>query len=193
MYISLPEVKKYLKIDSSDDDSLLVSFISDAQSAVDSFCLRTFEAAADSTRYFDALRDVDGRRLKLDRDLCAITSITNGDGATVTTGQYTTLPRNDTPFYAIQLKASSGINWQWENDPEGAIAVTGRWAYSTTVTDKFPLAFVCKRLVAYFYHQRGNNADLDRAVVVGNSTLLPASLPADIQKLLLPARRGVAA
>ena len=127
-YTDTASTKLLLGLSGSGDDALLSTLITAAQAAIDLHFLRTFEASANTTRHFDASRDVSGRRLNLDRDLCAVNSVTNGDGTTVTTAQYTLLPRNDTPYYAIQLLSSAGISWTYEDDPEGAIAISGKWA-----------------------------------------------------------------
>lgn len=180
MYCTVSDLKTYLSISESTDDTLLLSLIEDAQSIIDAETRRTFELpAADATRYFDAAADVKNETLYLDRDLYSITSITNGDGTTVGASSYVTEPRNDKPYYAIRLKQSGGVRWNYLEDSENAIAVTGRWCYSNT-----PPALierVCKRLAAYLYRQRENANDLDRALVVGNATVLPQQLPQDIR------------
>ena len=72
-------------------------------------------------------------------------------------------------------------------DSENAITVTGKWAYSTSAPSD--IAHVCKRLAAYIYRQKDNAGDLDRAVIAGNSTILPAQIPSDIRLMLTPYKR----
>ncbi|GIV82782.1 MAG: hypothetical protein KatS3mg051_2136 [Anaerolineae bacterium] len=188
-YATLAELKAYLGITGTTDDMLLTDLLVRSQAIIDAATQRTFEATADSTRYLDAVEDVDGRVLWLDRvgDLAQITSITNGDGSSVASSEYVTEPRNQAPYYAIQLKASSSVAWTYSDSPENAIAITGRWAYSVTPPDD--IVHACIRLAAYLYRQKDNATDLDRPVIAGNVTLLPAQLPADIQSLLAPYRR----
>jgi hypothetical protein len=182
------ELQNYLGLTSSSDNELLNGFLLASQQMIDAETGRTFEAAGDSTRYFDAVMDVEGATLYLGNyDLCAITTITNGDGGSITGSHHVTEPRNTTPYYAIKLKASSGKSWTYSTDPENAISVTGRWAYSTIAPASIVQA--CKRLAAYLYRQKDNAGDLDRALVVGNSTILPGQIPADIHALLRPYRR----
>ena len=181
MYCSISDVKQLVGVSESGDDALITALIPAAQAAIDLYFLRTFEASANTTRYFDALRDVSGRRLNLDRDLCSINSITNGDGTTVTTGQYTVYPRNETPYYAIQLLASSGINWQYTNDPEGAIAISGKWAYSTTAPAS--VSYLCTWLAAEMYRMK-DNIPVAGAGVAAATSILAGDLPADIRILL---------
>ena len=188
-YCGVDELKEYLGIESATDEPMLLTFLATAQRTIDSYCARTFEATADTVRTFDSQRDVDGYTLTVDSDLCAITSIVNGDGTTISNSHYVTEPRNATPYYAIRLKASAGNVWTStvSGDSENAITVTGKWAYSTSAPSD--IAHVCKRLAAYIYRQKDNAGDLDRAVIAGNSTILPAQIPNDIRLMLTPYKR----
>ena len=188
-YCGVDELKEYLGVTGATDDAMLLTLLAAAQRTIDSYCARTFEATADTVRTFDSQRDVDGYTLTVDSDLCAITSIVNGDGTTISNSHYVTEPRNETPYYAIRLKASAGKVWTStvSGDSENAITVTGKWAYSTSAPSD--IAHVCKRLAAYIYRQKDNAGDLDRAVIAGNSTILPAQIPSDIRLMLAPYRR----
>jgi hypothetical protein len=191
-YTTVSALKTYLGVVGNTDDALLTALIARAQAIVDAYCGRTFEAAQDSTRKLDAKLSVstDKRTLYVERDLCAITSITNGDGVSVGAAEYVTEPRWETPFYGITLKRESNIRWTWDNTPEDAITVVGRWAYSATAPADIVQA--TERLAAYLYRQKDNMSDLDRAIAVNaNTTLLPQSLPRDVQLILAPYRRAV--
>ena len=184
-YCSLAQMKTYVGATDNDDDALLTDCITRAEAVIDRATKRRFEATADSTRTFDAQQDVAGRTLYLDADLCAITSITNGDGAAITALQVVSEPRNHAPYYALTLKASTGLAWTYETDPEDAISVTGRWAYSTTPPADIEQA--CVRLAAWLYRQKDSSSDLDRPMVsMDGATLLPAQIPADVQRMLQP-------
>lgn len=193
-YSSLSDFKAYRGIaeDTDDDDDLISSLLESAQSIIDAYCHRTFEASTDATRTFDAVENVYGRTLWIDGDLCAIKKVTNGDGAEVEDDDYVTEPRNETPYYALKLKASSGVYWRANNDgdPENAISVTGKWAYSQEAPSD--IAHACLRLAAHLYDQKDNAGDMDRPVVVNAvTTILPSRLPADVIDLLKPYRRLV--
>lgn len=189
MYIDLATLKRYLGITSTNDDTLLTECITRAQALIDDHTARTFEAAADTTRTFDAVADVDGPLLFLDDDLCQITSVTNGDGVVVAANEYTTQPRNETPYHALRLLASAGKSWTYEDDHEDAISIVGRWAWSVTAPVAIQQATI--RLASYIYRQKDTSNDLDRTVVVGNSTLLPSELPSDLTQMLDYYRRLV--
>lgn len=188
-YTTNTKVKLLLGETSASDDALLTTLIAQAQDMIDVFVGRTFEADSDSTRTFDSERDVCGYRLWLDHDLAAITSITNGDGTVLTTSQYTTEPRNDTPYYAIRILSSTGQYWQANSttgDPEDAISIAGRWAYSITAPDGIVRA--CEEWAVLLYKQRDSSSDLNRTVIAGNSTILPAGLSEATRKYLTDMR-----
>lgn len=178
-YTDKTAVKAYLGIATTDDDALLDALIPRAQAVIDAKTGRTFEAATDTVRYFAAC-DVVGATLYLDADLCAITSIVNGDGETLT--EYTTQPRNRKPWHSLTLK--DGM-WSTVDD----IAITGRWAYMQTADAS--IQHIAIRLTSWLYRQKDNHTDMERTTVVGNMTILPARLPADIEEMLHPYRRLV--
>jgi len=185
-YASITDLTVYLGIDESTaDDGLLTQLLARAQAAIDTYTRRTFEATADATRWH-TLDNVWGRQLQLDGDCCAITSITNGDGATVDAGEYHTMPRNRTPYYAVELWPDSAV--AWDADSSGQIAVTGRWAYST----KAPADVVhaCVRLAAWMYRQKDNTGN-DAPIIAGDVTILPTRIPSDVQLMLAPYRRAL--
>jgi len=187
-YCTTAQVKTYLNITVSTDDTLLTDLIARAQQTIDTCCLRTFEAAADSARAFDAVRDVRGRTLYLDADLCAITSITNGDGTALAVTDYVTEPRNRTPYHAITLRSDSDEEWVYDSQHESAITVTGRWAYSVSAPND--IVWACIRLVAWLYQQRDTGADVDRVMLSNDGLLLlPQQMPRDVLALLTPYRR----
>jgi hypothetical protein len=186
-YTTTNEVKRYLGITSDDDNDLVADFITAAMAMIDNHTGYTFEAATDAARTFDAVADVEGAMLYVD-PLAAITSITNGDGTTVTSGQYTTQPRRFTPYYAIKLLSSSNVSWTYTTDPENAISITGRWAYSTTAPA--PIAQACKRLAGWLYRQKDTNADTDRPILAGDgNVIMPSRMPNDITAILNEYRR----
>lgn len=186
MYATLADLTAYLGIDTSTaDDGLLSQFLTRAQAAVDGICHRTFEASADSTRHYD-YRSVDDYTLHLDTDLCAITSVVNGDGIAIGAASYTTEPRNMTPFYALRLRSVVGLAWDgWNSD----IAVTGRFAYSTQAPADVAHATV--RLAAWMYRQKDNTGS-DAPMIAGDVTILPARIPSDVEALLAPYIRRLA-
>jgi hypothetical protein len=193
-YTTAALCKTYMGITTSTDDTLIGTLIVRAQAMVDSYTHRTFEASANSTKFFNSRFDVYGRTLYFSDGLEAatITTITNGDATVIVVNtDCTTLPANGTPIYGLQMLASSTQIWQQTpaGDDERAISIVAKWAYSLTAPDDIVAATI--RLVAFLYRQRESNADLDRAVSVGDGmVLLPGRLPADIAAILEPYRRN---
>lgn len=189
-YITLAQVRAYLKLGAAEtaDDAFLTDLAARAQSLIDAHCQRTFEASADVTHYLDARADVDGPTLWLRAEFCQLTSVTNGDGSVVTPSQYVTEPRNTMPYYALRLKAATGLVWTYDTSPENALAVVGRRAFALTAPDV--VAQACLRLTAWLYRQKDTSADVDRPLLTdAGVTILPMALPKDVQQMLLPYRR----
>lgn len=193
-YCTIADVKAYTGVAATADDVLIGSLITRAQDIIDKETLRTFEAAADSTRYFDA--DLDTTDYLLDwthygLDLCQITSVTNGDGTVITANQYVTEPRHATPWYGIRLKASTGLWWMPDTnaDSQNAIAIVGRWAYSITPPDEIKHA--CIRLVTFLYRQKDSGV-FDVVMVPGSGEMVvPQGMPKDVAVVLQHYRRLV--
>lgn len=154
-YLSTATLKTYLGITSTADDTLLATLITEAQRTIDRMAGTTFEIASDSTMYFDARANVRGRDLFFGRWCASITSITNGDGVAVSSSNYVTEPRNATVYHGVRLLGSSTVTWTWTTDPENAIAVVGKWGYSTTAPAD--IAEATKYLAAYAYRSRDNS------------------------------------
>lgn len=183
------ELKPYLGIavSNTNDDALLTAMIASAQQAIENEVQRRFEVSADSTRYFTPGRDTCEGELYFDEDLAQITSVVNGDGVTITSVQYALIDRNRTPYYAVRLKASYGLYWTYTNDPEDAIAVTGRWGWS--VTPDGAIKHVCKRIVGFLY--RGKDAQTYDHTAFSELGVIRIrhQIPQDIIALLDPYRR----
>jgi len=181
-YCTTTEVKRYIATDKDTDDALIDELITRASQRIDTYCQRVFVAEG-ATRVFDAVQQVDGRTLLVDDDLLAVERITNGDGEDVAASAYVLLPANTTPKWAIKLKASSGVSWTYQTDPEDAIEVEGTWGYANTQPDDIHHAAI--RLTAWFYHQRQAPFETQGMPELGLVTV-PADLPADIKALLDP-------
>ncbi len=194
-YTTTALVKTYLSITTSNDDTLIGTLVTRAQAFIDRYTHRTFEASANSTKYFDSIRDVNGYMLTFGRaglELADVpTTVTNGDAVVlVNNTDYVVVPANTTPYYGLEMLQSSSNVWTYTNpgNHQRAISILGKWAFSLTAPDDIVAATI--RLTAFFYRQRESNADLDRPVSVGDGmVLLPGKLPSDIAAMLEPYRR----
>lgn len=176
------------------DNGLLDQALADAQAFIEGpgGAGRSFQVEADTTRTLDAIGDVDNYLLTLylDEDLCAITSITNGDGTTVDPSLYVPNPRNTTPWYSLQFKWVASTAWTFATSPENSISITGRWGYATSAPPDIHRAH--KRLAAWFYRSKSSQSDVDRPLLTpGGVTILPSKIPGDVMAILEPYRRRV--
>lgn len=169
------------------DNSTITHCLNAAQAQIDRYTHRTFEASTTAARYFDAVEDVDGRTLYLDADLAEITSVTNGDGASLTSTSYVTRPVNDTPYREIRIRSGSANAWTYTTEPESAITVVGKWAYSTTAPSDIVQATV--RLANYMYTQKDAGVFDVTVYPEAGAVTVPQGLPRDVQEILAPYRR----
>ena len=194
-YLTVAALKTYLGIQSSADDSLLADIVHEAQHVVEDYCNRTFEAAADTTRYYNALDIRYGGRvdafqntLLLDVDLCQLTTVVNGDTNTIPNNALVLLPTNFTPSYAIKIKMNTAYVWTYIGTPDTAIEVTGRFAYSITCPP--PIRAATRRLAGYMYRAKDNTAETDRSIMSADGVSIAApAIPTDVTRMLEPYRR----
>lgn len=174
-YLTLADLKSYLGLTNTTDDILLTDLLAAAQTAIDSYCDRTFEATSDTNRAFYAMEAAKGQLLYLDTDLAQITSVTNGDlSATILApSSYRLLPP-DPPYRALLLEEDTSVTW------EGIITISGRWAYSITA----PIGVIqaTREYAAYLY--RTADLQADRQLVQINN-----GQPHHIKQLLAGYRR----
>jgi len=186
MYIDATVLKEYGGVSGAADNALITALITRAQKYIESYTGRTFEASTNTTRRFTIGEDTDGRLLYLDNDLCTIDAIvTNADGAsptTLTASEYITRPRNITPYFAIELLPSGNKSWEYTDDPQMGITVSGKWAYSTSAPDDIKHA--CVRLVNYFYHQKDSGVYDVTAIPDAGVITVPQGIPRDIKIIL---------
>lgn len=197
-YTDLTTVKAELKIatGTTTDDALITGYCTIAQATIEANrplgTGRVFEAAADTTRYLDApaeaSSDPDGPSYLLllpqYGDLCQITSIVNGDGETIPGTAYVLEPRSLTtgPWWGVRLKRNAGYTWAYDDSPEGAIAITGRWAYS--VTAPTPIVRAATRLAVAMYRARDNAGASDQTIQTEQGIILPAAQPKDVRQII---------
>lgn len=135
-YTTVTDVRQsYLGVSSNADDALLLDLIRSVSRDIDSACLRHFYPVI-QTRYFNPLEDTTmseilptRRRLLMDDDLLAVTTLVNGDSTTIGSTSYILETPNFTPYWAIKLLLTSGYVWYYTVDAENAISVTGVWGY----------------------------------------------------------------
>ena len=192
-YTTESAVRTYLGITTTGDATLLTSLIARAQAAIDTYTQRTFEhSTTGATRYFTVGEDTYGRILVLDEDLCRIDNVvTDADGTptTITSTEYITSPRNIKPYTEIRLLSSTTKSWDYTEDPENGVYITGAWSYSTSAPDDIVHAAV--RLSAFYYRQKDAQVFDVTAIPDAGVITMPQGLPKDVKMMLDPYRRIV--
>jgi hypothetical protein len=191
-YATLAEFKAYLKIPTgtTSEDTLLQTFLDEADLLIDEIVGVPSSAAADSTRIYDDPALIDDRTLVFGRAdvAAAITTVVNGDGLTVAPTDYYTLPRGELPIYGLTLTQASGLQW----DTTGAgVSVTARWANTTNASGAVDALVrgAALQLAAWLYRSKDNVAELSRPVQTGDGlTILPMALPRAVLDRLMTRR-----
>ena len=191
-YTTAALVKSYLGITGTGDDTLLGLLIVQAQDAIDDYTQRTFEAASDTTRLYTVGVDTDGRYLYLDEDLCSITTVTtNADASSPTTltdeTDFITIPRNKTPYIALEIMRGSNYTWTYTDDPELGVSIVGKFAYSTSPPAN--IVHATERLVGYYFRQKDSQVFDVTAIPDAGVITVPVGIPADVKKILEVYRR----
>jgi hypothetical protein len=109
------------------EDSLLSTFITEAQKYIETKTERLFEAST-QTRYYSAdyIPIANPSLLMLDAELLTVTTLTNGDATTISASDYFLHPFNTSPKTAILLKSTKS----WSFGTDGRISVAGTWGYT---------------------------------------------------------------
>lgn len=126
--VTLDYVRQHRRLQTTEttDDALLQSLISEAsaefQRQIDRVCLpyvvtNVFDYQAPYTLTFRGY------------DLLAVTTLTNGDGATISGSEYVLRSANVYPKWRIELKANGTSTFTWDDTWHEAISVAGVWGY----------------------------------------------------------------
>ncbi len=184
-YTTVNELKTYLHITGSGDDTLLGDLVTRASRMLDDHCGRWFVAQEETRRYDAVGSHITGKLLLFDADLLSLTSLTNGDGSSISLDDVILRPVNWQPYFGVALKQSSGLSWAYTTDPEAAIEVEGEWGYSETAPE--PIQQAALRLAAWLYRQRDTGAETGEVQVTDRGvSIAPARLPRDVLDLIGP-------
>lgn len=177
-YATLNELKTYLNVQSSADDTLLTALLERATAVIERYACRRFAASADETRSLTASQvDTASGLLFLYEDLVAVTEVRDGYGTEIASSDYALMPPRG-PHYAIQRLSGS---W-WPNRSGVVAQITGRWAYS--VTPPPDIVHVCLRLAGYFYRQKDAQVFDVTAFPDAGQITIPRGIPADVKVIL---------
>ena len=192
-YTTESAVRTYLGITTTGDASLLTALIARAQAAIDTYTQRKFEhSSVGVTRYFTVGKDTYKRCLFLDEDLCSIENlITDADGTptTISSTEYVTYPRNIKPYTEIRLLDSSTKSFEYTNDPEMGVYITGKWSYTSSAPDDIVHATI--RLASFYFRQKDAQVFDVTAIPDAGVITMPQGMPKDVKMILDPYRRIV--
>lgn len=139
-YTTLTQVRRMITPAATDtnDDDILRRKIQAASGILRGRCRRSFVPYLATLR-FDAVPGVrlTPYELMLDEDLLAVTTATNGDGTTISSGNLVLRPLNAPPYHALCIKRSAGVTWAWDDDWEQAISIAGVWGYHEDYANAF--------------------------------------------------------
>jgi hypothetical protein len=94
------------------DDGVITNLLEAASRYLDDKTHRQFYPSIESDSY-----DIpENSEIWFDRDVLAIISLANGDGAAIAASEYILLPANLTPKYALRLKDVSSVSWESDAD-----------------------------------------------------------------------------
>lgn len=116
-------------IDTDDDQARIETFIHGVSSWMQERTQRTFVPYED-TRTFDARGShLTSRRLRVDDDLLAVGTLTNGNAEVIAASARRLLPSNVYPKYEVELLPSANKAWAYADDWQDALTVAGIWGF----------------------------------------------------------------
>lgn len=134
---TLAAFKAYQQVAEQDstDDALIVALIQRISALAQQMAQTTFVPYDDTRKFVDgSLFDDD--TLEMDEDLLAVSSMTDGSGATLASDAYRLIPLNAKPHRYIRL----GVNYTWgftRDIATSTVSVTGAWGMAR----RYPACF----------------------------------------------------
>jgi len=193
MYATVDDVKTYLDISGTADDTLLSALIDRAQAAIERRTGRVFEAVSVSN--INIWHDnIHGTDLFFPRDACGFYTdpppvnywIGSQSGNVLPISDAVGVPLDGPPYYALRILPRATVSWYdlLYSDEQPFIGLGALWAYSTTPPDDIVHATI--RLAGYYYRQRDAQVYDVTAIPDAGVITVPAGIPADVDKLLVP-------
>ena len=166
---------------STGDDAVIEQIIEGASRVIDNETRRTFYARGE-TRYYDVPT---GNTLDLDDDLISISKFTNGDGTEITAGDYLTKPYNESPKYAVKIKDSSTVVFEFDSNGYGekAVSISGSWGWSASVPKDIEVATL--DIAKNVYHRRFGENDASETMITPSGVIVsPKDIPASARAVI---------
>jgi hypothetical protein len=188
-YCDIDEVKRYLGITEDSDDALIEQSILAAKAAIDAYCDTVFDVSTDTTKYFSSRGVfIFGAYLHLGRNRLAASPTSVVIAGTDVTSDLIPMP-DERPITQLYLMSSAPKTWRdGGDDPAIAIAITGKWGYSTTAPSDIKQAAVI--WASSLYQQK--DAFIDGTVASSSEerrNVIPG-VPRVALHLMAPYKRG---
>lgn len=191
-YATIKELKHYIAPGTAQDkfdDEVMAHLLESASRWIDTETQRTFYART-ATNYYDVPCGNNPRRLTLDDDLLTVTTLTNGDGAVLTTADYFLEPYNKAPYYSVVMKQSSSKFWALDTsgNSERVISIAGTWGWVASVPKDIKEA--CLQIARNAYKRRfGENVDTVSTITAAGVIVEPRDIPYQVKRTMEYYRR----
>ena len=184
------------------DTAVMERIIEDASRAIDAYCGGRRFYATYETHYCDYPVPY-AETLYLDDDLLTLSSVTNGDGASIAGSALRLWPRAALAKAGVTAPLASGLAWYPDGaDTQEVIAVSGSWGYvdrgasiasiasnarSLHVIDVTRRA--CLIVARDLYRKRTGQGEMAAQVTPAGVVLTPQGMPQDAAQMLEGLRR----
>lgn len=182
MYPTLKDLKSYLSVATTKDDSLLTEKLNQAIITFENVTGgRKFVSETLTTRIFysDQRNIKDSRTFFFLDDCCHVQTLTI-NGNIVNPNHYIVKDTYDLPLTKIVLLNVCPYDFNNYSNTEdfSTIQIEGHWSYSQQCPLDVHGSII--RLAAWLYNQKDNATDFDRPVSFTMLTSLPVGVPADV-------------
>ena len=169
------------------EDAELEAAIEAASRDIDDQTGRTFFGNT-ATRYYVVGEDTEGSTLTLDRALLSVTTLTNGDGSTLTENtHFVLLPLNEDAKHEIYLVPSGLKQWSYTSDPyTDTVSVLGSWGDASSAPANIKQA--CLLRAAWLYKRKDAVYGVQGTTQLGQITMRMPS-DSDFWSLIAPYKR----
>lgn len=196
-YATLQDIKEYLGITTTKDDTLLTRLLANAQRRVEQYCQKVFEVPTEvvdeltvyvaSTKTFNANCPYIDKNYKhnfiVPYDLLGISAV-SVDSTDVLANCVPYYTEQDSVIYKIVLDEDSTKVWaDYTTSKLNSISITGYWAYSYTAP--YDIAQATIELTAYHYQVKDRQVGGD-AVSLPNGTTVKIvhGMPINVLEIL---------
>lgn len=181
-YPTLADLKAWMGVPDASQDTPLGAAVAASIALFERACNRTFIAAS-AARPFQC-RDPWVKRnyqqLSFFAECTSITSVVNGDGTTITAGQYWLLPEV-APYDTINLLPSVGLVFTDVGQTSARIIVTALWGFAADVPPDVRYGMLELARALYEGSKQGQGGQV---VTFGSSTtVVPGGLPEMVHEI----------